>query len=464
MIRGCENILAPINKIPPEILALIPDFWDTRHRDEGVITLTHVCHAWREIFVSRSSLWTNFDCLDEEKTRVYFERSKSSPIDLSLGPSKGILPCDPIFQIIPHATGRLKSLFVRGPTEDVEVVTSHLSHPAPLLERLSIHSDLQNAQDRNPALPSTFFNEDLSSLRMLYLNFVHTELPWRNMVNLASLTLSNIPPGAVSTGQLLDFLESAPYLEEVKFCYATPTTGIQGGRLVSLACLKSMEIYSDGPISILLDHLLIPVGAKLETYANLPVSPIGEHLPRSLDNLKNLSDFTVIELHPEEYYQDMKFSGPNGQVNITIRTSRDDPTGSMLDSLAKLDTSKTERLEMNTGNLLSREPFYQALLPMKDLRILALTGCTNPDIFIYALQPPTSSSEAMVCPKLEEIILTLQFEGMFDITSMIEMAAARASGGKKLRTIRIVDGREGFGLNVSELRRHVWNVEYGPEV
>ena len=63
-------MLALINNIPPEILAPIPDFWNTDDRDHDVIALTHVCHAWREVFVSRSSLWADFDCLDEEKTPV----------------------------------------------------------------------------------------------------------------------------------------------------------------------------------------------------------------------------------------------------------------------------------------------------------------------------------------------------------------------------------------------------------
>jgi len=187
-------MFAPINKIPPEILVLIPDFWDTCDRDEDVIALTHVCRTWREVFVSRSSLWTNFDCSDEEKTQVYFERSKSSPINLSL---EGICPCDPFFQIIPHVTGRLKSVFIMGPLGNVEVVTraiSCLSHPAPLLEHLSIRSNPTTVPALCPALPSTLFNGDLSSLRTLRLEAVHTELPWRNMLNLTSFTLSYIPP------------------------------------------------------------------------------------------------------------------------------------------------------------------------------------------------------------------------------------------------------------------------------
>jgi len=453
-------MLAPINKIPPEILALIPDFWDTLYRDEDVIALTHVCCAWREVFVSRSSLWSNFDCLDEAKTQVYFERSKSSPINLSLDLIEGISPCDSFFQIIPHATGRLKSLFVEGLLEDVEVITPHLSHPAPLLEDLSIISRCESMPYRYLPLTSGLFDGDLSSLRMLHLEYVCTELPWKNMVNLTSFTLSFIPPGVASVGQFLDFFENTPHLEEAKLCFAIPMAG-QSGRVVSLECLKSMHVTNDGPPSVLLNHLLIPVGAKLEIRAKLLSSLIGEHLPRSLDNLKNFSNFTAIRLHRT----DMEFSGPNGQVKITLRTSRDDPTELTLGSLAELDTSKTERLEIEDGDLRSKESLYQALLPMKDLRTLTLSGLMSTGILIRALQPPTNSSEVMVCPKLEEFVLVLCsfYFGVEPpkMASIIEMAAARASRGGKLKTVRIFCRHGTADPDLSELRKHVWNVEYG---
>jgi len=462
LIRVRKNMLAPINKIPPEILALIPDFWDTCVRDQDVIALTHVCRAWREVFVSRSSLWTNFDCLDEEKTRVYFERSKSSPINLSLDLSEGISFRNPFFQIIPLATGRLRSLFVEGPLEDVEVVTSHLSHPVPLLEHLSILPG-DGYMSCELVLTSALFDGGLSSLRTLCLESVHTQLPWRNMVNLTSFALRHTPPRMVSVGQLLDFFENAPYLEEVELCFAIPTSGAQNGRLVLLACLKRMHIEDETPASVLLDHLLIPAGAKLEITADLFSSLVRVHLPRSLDNLKNFSDFTTIELHPDKYYPCVKFSEPNGQVNMTLRTSRHDSTNLTLESLAELDTSRTERLEIYHGYLLSREPLYQALLPMKDLRTLTLSKCRSPHILIHALQPTTSSSKVMVCPRLEELVLVLDpHEKMYHITSVIEMAAARASRGEKLRTVRIVGGCITTNLSMSELRNHVWNVEYSP--
>ena len=224
-----------------------------------------------------------------------------------------------------------------------------------------------------------------------------------------------------------------------------------------------MHIEDDDPPSVFLDHLLIPVGAKLEIQACLVNSLIGEYLPRSLDNLKNFSDFTAIELHPGEYCPGMKFSGPNGQVNMTLGTSRHGSTGLILQSLAELDTSKTERLEIDGGCLVYRESLYQTLLPMKDLRTLTLSKCRSPYVLIYALQPTTDLSEIMVCPKSEELVLVLDpHETVHHITGITEMAAARASRGGKLKTVRIVGGRSAASLGVSGLGEHVCNVEYSP--
>jgi len=194
------------------------------------------------------------------KTRVYLERSKSSPIDLSLGIDR--LPfSDPFFKFILHAAGRLKSLVLYGIPP---VITAYPSRSAPFVETLAICGD-----GFDPVLPLAFLNLDLSSLHKLHLKWVHTELLWRNMANLTSFALEYGSP--IPIGHLLDFFESAPRLREVDLYSETLTTGAQNGRLVSLACLKNMD--TGYPLSHhLFDHLLIPVGARLRMELD-PQSP-----------------------------------------------------------------------------------------------------------------------------------------------------------------------------------------------
>ena len=188
LILSLKNELAPINRIPPDVLTLIPDFWDKRHRDKDLIALTHVCQAWREIFISRSSLWTGFECVDAEKN---LKRSQSSPLDLWIWRTDGrpphdlfLPPHDPFLEVISHAIGRLKSLSITASLKILPGITAQLFFPAPLLESLSLCGGYRTRTWYNPALATSLFNGDLSSLRVLHLQCVRTELPWRNMINL----------------------------------------------------------------------------------------------------------------------------------------------------------------------------------------------------------------------------------------------------------------------------------------
>ena len=368
---------------------------------------------------------------------------------------------DPFFEIIPHAIGRLVSLFLEGGPEELQNITAHLCRPAPLLKGFTIRGIIKR---HNHVLSPALFGGDLSSLRTLCLLFVRTGLPWRNMVNLTSFTLGRMPPGGISVRQLLDFFESAPHLRDIDLHFATPTPGAQDGRLVTLTCLEEVEITDCGPSSALLDHLLIPVGAILTTKADFIDSLIGNLLPRSLDNLRNFSNFTKIQLSVGGSNPYMEFSGPNGRVSMTLTNTSFDKTRLLLESLAQLDTSETERLVIEEGEPRSiGDPFHQALPPMTDLRSLTLSRCASPHIFIQALQPDVSSSEVVVCPKLEELIVVLWAGETFDTKSVINMAAVRASRGKELRTVRIVDRWGKLDQKVIlELKKHIFHVEHVP--
>ena len=457
--------MAPVNRVPSEILALIPDFWnkylDNRRRD--LIALTHVCQAWREVFISRSSLWTDLDCENEDETRIYLERSGSLPVNLTLETDDQLPFHHPFSKIIPHAIGRVRSLTILGTPENLQDITAHLSRPAPLLEKLWIRGGYYKAPHLNPMLTPTLLGGDLSSLRRLRLASVNTGLPWRNMVNLTTFTLLNPSPGKVSIKQLLDFFESAPRLRKVELESATPTSGAQNGRLVSLACLEWMGTTGGGSASLLLDHLLIPVGAHLDIEIELPIPQTGDHPSRFLDNLRNFQNSTDVNLRISKLYTRMEFFGPNGLVGMTPRSPQVDKTRLVLESLNQFDPSKVERLTIDRGAFSPRHPPYRALLLMKHLRTLTLDHCANPHIFVQALHLTKSSPRTLACPELEELIIVPD-GGTLDMESVTEVAAARASRGAKLKTIRIVGQDQPARADVLELEKHVFHVECGPDV
>jgi len=282
------------------------------------------------------------------------------------------------------------------------------------------------------------------------------------MINLTSFILTHTTPGEITITQLLDFLENAPNLQKVDLYSATPTSSPQNGRLVSLTRLKWMYTIGGGPSSLLLDHLLIPVGAQLTTEVELPSPQVVDPPPRFLDNLRNLHNFTAIRLYGYEAYPHMRFSGPNGEVRMTLINPRVNVTSLVLGSLSRFDTTKTEQLDIINGDPLSSNPLYYALLPMKDLRTLTLCHCRSPHIFIRTLNPSMRPSGTMVSPKLEELVLELDLDREeFDIRSVIEMARSRALGGAKLRVVKIVDRNADpkvDSADVLELRKHVRDV------
>ena len=366
---------------------------------------------------------------------------------------------DPLFQIAPHSVSRLKTLSIVARPEILPHIITHLPPSAPLLEMLDISHTYRSWTRHNLPFMATFFNGDLSSLRKLRLEGVRTDLPWRNMVNLTLVVLRNTPPDGPSIKQLLDFFESAPRLRKIKLDSATPATGEQRGRLVSLAYLKRMGILWDSPSSLLLNHLLVPIGAKLSTRAGSSFYPIEGHPPGSLDNLRNISNITTIQLRIRDF-PCIKLSGPSGQ--LTMVSGIDAYLG--LDSLARLDTSKVERLEIVSGDHPLTCLSYRGLLPLESLRTLTFSRCREPYSFMAALGSNTTSSGVVTCPKLEEIILIPCTGTEVDIKSVTKIAAARFSGGVKLRTVRIGGGDKLNPGDVLELKKHVLNVECLPVI
>jgi len=446
LIRSRRNRFAPINRIPPEVLTLIPDFWDKDVREQATITLTHVCRIWREIFISRSVLWTNFDCEDIDKTLIYLNRSGRSPINVQLERYDDLSPHDPFFQVVPHTTIRLKSVAIRGTPENVQKATVQLFHPAPLLESLTIEAKCENSPQRCPVIPTTLFNGDLSSLRELHLQSICTELPWRNMANLTSFTLGYTSLGDSSVGPLLDFFETAPRLSKIQLHLATPTTGAQRGRLVSLACLKRMDIVGGGPSSLLLDHLLIPVGAKF-------AGPL--RLPSSLSRLWELSGFKA-HVHIRETCPSIRFGGPGGRINVVPTNPRATNTCQVLECLARFDPSTVERLRLTGGNLMLQSGFTirRVLFPMKHLRALTISRCKNVSHFI-----PTLDNIDM-CPELEELVIDASTGGeRIDVRYLMSMAATRASMSVKLKFVRIICRDKFLQASVLQLKEYVPRVE-----
>ena len=455
MVRSIKNTFAPINRIPPEVLSLIPDYCD---KGEGPITLTHVCHYWREIFISRASLWTFLNCSNLYKTRVYIERSRGSPLEIYF---ITLHHHDAFLLTIPHI-GRFKTLTLYGPSGDILRLTEHFGSPAPLLEKLEI-----TALGPHPTvLKSSLFGGNLSSLHELYLSGALIDTPWQNLSNLTTFDFRWISGNKISVTQLLDCFEHAPLLRKIQLMESLPdSSNAPIERAVSLLHLRLLEISAHVPHSILLNHLLIPTGAFMVLRSGFGDGslPIPDHLPGSLDNLGNISHTTSISIHVCSGIR-MWFNGPSG--GLYVDGSRFTPYASddrIFWPLNHFRTSTTERLAISQDHDLEHPEVgesgaYRILLLMNNLRTLRLTGCIILS-FVLALNPDRNVSSTVVCPGLQELILIGDEEGFFT-DELLEMAKGRASRGAKLSTISIIYPREFISAGVFNLEGYASRVEH----
>ena len=454
LVRTVKNSFAPISRIPPEVLSLIPDFFDEENKDGDLIASTHVCRDWRDVLTSRPSLWTQPDFKNIDKTRAYIQRSQSSPLKLYLGDSK--VTNDAFTLVIPHIR-RLKSLTIHA--NALPSVLRHFRCHAPLLEKF----DMYISRITQPILDGALFDGDFSSLRELRLRRVITDFPWKNLANLQVVEIRSYSH-AYGMVQLLNFFESAPLLHTVTLEYSRlDTSDAPPERMVPLRHLKVFDINTNSSNLILLHRLHIPAGAslisKFELYGD--ESSLLDYLPERSPNFSNLSHITTINLLFHGCQNFVRLSGPSGSLRVLAeRISHYLSSSFILPSFGPSILSTTQRLTISRYTHSGPHcAILQTLSFMDHLRTLTLIECDEQP-FTLSLDPEQRSS--VLCSNMEELILYAKpwGEGL-NVECLIRMAKNRASRGAKLSSITIVS-RYGLpqGRNLFELRKYVTRLDY----
>jgi len=455
-----KNTFAPINQLCPEVLSLIPGYCNT---DKELIKSTHVCHFWREVFISCASLWTFLDCRNLSQTYTYLERSKKSPLEICLRGGHTPFLNGAFLQTVPHIS-RLRALTFSGPSHQFFKLTKQLGSTAPLLKKLDL-----SVQGTPTAPPNILFDGDLPSLHKLYLANVLIDLPWKNPTNLTELHLYQAPHNVT---QLLNLFRHAPLLHEIILEDSLPdTSDAPSDQVVPLPNLGLLNVVAQPAHSILLNHLHIPAGAMVSTSFEFSgeASPILDCLPRSLDNLSNLSHITAIRFELGQTIA-MGFKGPSGSLYMAgslVERNTIPPTLShqLLLSLNRFHISTAEKLMIGCFVDLTHlgeesSSIYQIFLLMNNLCTLTLVDCINIP-FIFALDPNYNSSNTVLCPKLEGLVLYGRKLDDFDLDELLEMAKQRSSKGAKLATLVIICEYNIIPAEkVFDLRRCVSHVEH----
>ncbi|KAF6756818.1 hypothetical protein DFP72DRAFT_1114283 [Ephemerocybe angulata] len=276
--RRAHNAAAPVNQLPPEILAQIFEFASAEVRDTSMdwIALTHTCQYWRNAALGHPRLWSRFSFLNPGFAQAMLERSGDTPITVALlqdfdiswmirrSPDLPHLPIDRIEYIsFRHWLGR-----------DVlrELLWDSDDQPFPILETIEVggscvlpaHVDWlcqKLASGGAPVLRHLKFrdvcvsNWDVlqlgASLKSLHLWW------WQNPYD------DSPPDQGPSLTELLGHLQAMPLLEELAISYLNPgTTNLPVASLRNLKTIISMDVMHTQ--TLLLGALHIPNIQKID--------------------------------------------------------------------------------------------------------------------------------------------------------------------------------------------------------
>ncbi|KAF8881990.1 hypothetical protein BD779DRAFT_1675169 [Infundibulicybe gibba] len=220
------NRLAPVTRLPPELLSLIfvlsvraagPGDWI-----EAAHTNSLVCKRWRQIALDCPELWSH---LNDERNyspmwlATMVERSCSVPLSFIGGSDVKAWPEDGRMALVVNNMHRFKSIDLYIPSDHhyvTESLFSAFSQPAPALRRLTITSNYCGG-----AFPLEFLNGCAPNLRYVKLKFPLTVLiPWRSALfsDLVTLIVDGLwdqfgDPHLSSLEMLLAALAKMPGLE-----------------------------------------------------------------------------------------------------------------------------------------------------------------------------------------------------------------------------------------------------------
>ena len=215
-IREWRNSFIRINRIPLDVLSLIPTYLPSQ---KDRLRASFVCRHWRGTFLQHAELWSQFFLSkDEIYAKTLLERAKGSALGLTVGPK---VPSD-IMTLFSPRTKQIRRLsFTSDQWADIKRFIEINPGPLTLLHTLEInptHQDIQGFFDP-PTTPSSHLFGSAVDLKVFRF---HCESNWSPLLhhflfpNLVSFNFSTSGSHPPHGSGLLNFLESSPMLQIVR--------------------------------------------------------------------------------------------------------------------------------------------------------------------------------------------------------------------------------------------------------
>lgn len=464
--KALRNLLAPIHKLPPEILSQIPKFFPIR----DLVVATQVCHYWRTTFISCGPLWCNINCVRGPEALVCLHRSKGSPIHVTV---RKIPDEEVLARLSPHI-GRIKSLHLQSRWSVAQSVFTSFTDPAPNLETLLVICRPSTAA-AGP-VPSTLLTGNLPNLRSLTLQGLASDLANFNLPNLIYFEMSMVTssPIPIFLTNLLDFFERSPLLEAVHIDFHGECVhDAPKQKIVALKALQILYISGSGLVghgdNSLLARLELPKGVGVTVMSLIldgSANPIAHAIPPYPDRLPFILGVKQIraQVFPGHGRCAFLFSGENGSVNVMARWPVTNPdldnllVGS-IQSFLPFSTDEVEEFYIR-GYKASQDsylPTLRAFESLPNLHSILMFRCDNTAL-LRALRQPT---RPLTAPKLRKMELYLDHEREVSGEELMELVRHRASRGARLEELLIISPEVIVPVaEVMGLRPYVELVEY----
>ena len=239
------NTFPRINRLPPEVLAIIPSF--LTYKD--LVFSTHVCRHWRNTFTTSPSLWSSLDngTMDAHLLTAYMNRCGDTPLDVCFSPelNKNI----PFLkELVLHSSHIRKINIPCVPWSHIANISNGFDAPLPLLRDIGLSTGHREALSpfQRPFLAGA---TNLVSLHLSDRSTLHGTLLHFIIPTLSRLTLSFNNPRTPMVGEILEFLRTSPLIEDLRIdadvvLDASGENSSLPGRFesVGLPCLRNINL------------------------------------------------------------------------------------------------------------------------------------------------------------------------------------------------------------------------------
>ena len=446
-IRLALNQTAPVNRLPPEIIARALEF---RSGEKDLISATHVCHRWRSALSSSPSLWTEVVFRDTDQVLTHLTRSGALPIDVLFKPTRVSFetwtfePEDLFTSCIPWFD-RMKSLYIRGDEAQIETIIRRLCPPAPLLQDLKFDGIPNLSLVRRIVgavnFPHNFLGRQVPSLRNLSFDSISPipiiEFP---LPNLTSLTWSD-RNSRVTVGDLLALLTSSPLLEVIDIrLQVQSVSSAERATAVTLNKLRELTWSNSGGPFSLTSCLIAPelnwLSLRVVPLFDSPESDLASFLPPHAGHFPLLAEPTGVRYTTRRNARLCLFTSETGYLRITVVPNNfphDAPPFAWLSRETSISFRCTRQLVMEADYPpLGEIPIDQ----FESLESLELVDCT--DMYSSLMLPYRHRlSGALVVPLPTLMELQTTSNAALPLDELAEVLRERKEAGHGVAAVRI---------------------------